>query len=207
MGYGSRYAVGCRFQGIARQIHRAGNVRVEGLLLRCCRHFDCDDMKKALLFFIVLLSLVSCSRKTTSVEKEFMDSVRIERRDTLIQRQILTIADTVYLSDTVFISELKMVTVDADGKVLRTDTEREKKIISNRNAKHYVNAKQEERQTSVTDKEETRKEKENKTVKEKPPILQRFKDSLFQFAAVLLMIIGAWYYFVYSKRSRSKNNP
>lgn len=164
-------------------------------------------MKKALLFFIVLLSLVSCSRKTTSVEKEFTDSVRIERRDTLIQRQILTIADTIYLSDTVFVSELKMVTVDADGKVLRTDTEREKKIISNRNAKHYINAKQEEQQTSVTDKEETRKEKENKTVKEKPPILQRFKDSLFQFAAVLLMIIGAWYYFVYSKRSRSKNNP
>lgn len=164
-------------------------------------------MKKALLFFI-LLSLVSCSRKTTSVEKEFTDSVRIERRDTLIQRQILTIADTVYLSDTVFISELKMVTVDSDGKVLRTDTEREKKIISNRDAKHYINAKQEEQQTSVTDKEETRKEKEkeNKTVKEKPPILQRFKDSLFQLAAVLLMIIGAWYYFVYSKRSRSKNN-
>ena len=158
-------------------------------------------MKKALLFFIVLLSLVSCSRKTTSIEKEFTDSVRIERRDMLIQRQILTIADTV------FVYELKMVTVDADGKVLRTDTEREKKIISNRNAKHYINAKQEERQTSVTDKEETRKEKENKTVKEKPPILQRFKDSLFQFAAVLLMIIGAWYYFVYSKRSRSKNNP
>lgn len=158
-------------------------------------------MKKALLFFIVLLSLVSCSRKTTSVEKEFTDSVRIERRDTLIQRQILTIADTVYLSDTVFISELKMVTVDADGKVLRTDTEREKKIISNRNAKHFINAKQEEQRTSVTDKEETRKEKE------KPPILQRFKDSLFQLAAVLLMIIGAWYYFVYSKRSRSKNNP
>ena len=127
--------------------------------------------------------------------------MRIERRDMLIQRQILTIADTV------FVYELKMVTVDADGKVLRTDTEREKKIISNRNAKHYINAKQEERQTSVTDKEETRKEKENKTVKEKPPILQRFKDSLFQFAAVLLMIIGAWYYFVYSKRSRSKNNP
>mgnify|MGYP001140374638 CR=1 FL=1 len=163
-------------------------------------------MKKALLFFIVLLSLVSCSRKTTSVEKEFTDSVRIERRDTLIQRQILTIADTVYLSDTVFITELTMVTVDSDGKVLRTDTEREKKIISNRNA-NYVNAKQEERQTSVTDKEETRKEKENKTVKEKPPILQRFKDSLFQLAAVLLMIIGAWYYFVYPKRSRSKNNP
>lgn len=161
-------------------------------------------MKKALLFFIVLLSLVSCSRKTTSVEKEFTDSVRIERRDTLIQRQILTIADTVYLSDTVFVYELKMVTVDADGKVLRTDTEREKKIISNRNAKHYINAKQEERQTSVTDKEETIKEKENKTVKEKPPILQRFKDSLFQFAAVLLMIIGAWYYFVYSKRSKKR---
>lgn len=159
-------------------------------------------MKKALLFFIVLLSLVSCSRKTTSIEKEFTDSVRIERRDTLIQRQILTIADTVYLSDTVFVYELKMVTVDEDGKVLRTDTEREKKIISNRNAKHYINAKQEERQTSVTDKEETRKEKENKTVKEKPPIMQRFKDSLFQFAAVLLMIIGAWYYFVYSKRSK-----
>ena len=159
-------------------------------------------MKKALLFFIVLLSLVSCSRKTTSVEKEFTDSVRIERRDTLIQRQILTIADTVYLSDTVFVYELKMVTVDADGKVLRTDTERENKIISNRNAKHYINVKQEEQQTSVTDKEETRKEKENKTVKEKPPILQRFKDSLFQFAAVLLMIIGAWYYFVYSKRSK-----
>lgn len=159
-------------------------------------------MKKALLFFIVLLSLVSCSRKTTSVEKEFTDSVRIERRDTLIQRQILTIADTVYLSDTVFVYELKMVTVDEDGKVLRTDTEREKKIISNRNAKHYINAKQEERQTSVTDKEETRKEKENKTVKEKPSIMQRFKDSLFQFAAVLLMIIGAWYYFVYSKRSK-----
>lgn len=161
-------------------------------------------MKKALLFFIVLLSLVSCSRKTTSVEKEFTDSVRIERRDTLIQRQILTIADTVYLSDTVFVYELKMVTIDEDGKVLRTDTEREKKIISNRNAKHYINAKQEERQTSVTDKEETRKEKENKTVKEKPPILQRFKDSLFQFAAVLLMIIGAWYYFVYSKRSKKR---
>lgn len=161
-------------------------------------------MKKALLFFIVLLSLVSCSRKTTSVEKEFTDSVRIERRDALIQRQILTIADTVYLSDTVFVSELKMVTVDADGNVLRTDTEREKKIISNRNAKHYINAKQEEQQTSVTDKEETRKEKENKTVKEKPPILQRFKDSLFQFAAVLLMIIGAWYYFVYSKRSKKR---
>lgn len=161
-------------------------------------------MKKALLFFLVLLSLVSCSRKTTSVEKEFTDSVRIERRDTLIQRQILTIADTVYLSDTVFVYELKMVTVDADGKVLRTDTERGKKIISNRNAKHYINAKQEERQTSVTDKEETRKEKENKTVKEKPPILQRFKDSLFQFAAVLLMIIGAWYYFVYSKRSKKR---
>lgn len=159
-------------------------------------------MKKALLFFIVLLSLVSCSRKTTSVEKEFTDSVRIERRDTLIQRQILTIADTVYLSDTVFVYELKMVTIDEDGKVLRTDTEREKKIISNRDAKHYFNAKQEEQQTSVTDKEETRKEKENKTVKEKPPILQRFKDSLFQFAAVLLMIIGAWYYFVYSKRSK-----
>lgn len=159
-------------------------------------------MKKALLFFIVLLSLVSCSRKTTSIEKEFTDSVRIERRDTLIQRQILTIADTVYLSDTVFVYELKMVTVDEDGRVLRTDTEREKKIISNRNAKHYINAKQEERQTSVTDKEETRKEKENKTVKEKPPIMQRFKDSLFQFAAVLLMIIGAWYYFVYSKRSK-----
>lgn len=161
-------------------------------------------MKKALLFFIVLLSLVSCSRKTTSVEKEFTDSVRIERRDTLIQRQILTIADTVYLSDTVFVYELKMVTIDEDGKVLRTDTEREKKIISNRNAKHYINAKQEEQQTSVTDKEETRKEKENKTVKEKPPILQRFKDSLFQFAAVLLMIIGAWYYFVYSKRSKKR---
>lgn len=161
-------------------------------------------MKKALLFFIVLLSLVSCSRKTTSVEKEFTDSVRIERRDTLIQRQILTIADTVYLSDTVFVYELKMVTVDSDGKVLRTDTECEKKIISNRNAKHYINAKQEEQQTSVTDKEETRKEKENKTVKEKPPILQRFKDSLFQFAAVLLMIIGAWYYFVYSKRSKKR---
>ena len=161
-------------------------------------------MKKALLFFIVLLSLVSCSRKTTSVEKEFTDSVRIERRDTLIQRQILTIADTVYLSDTVFVYELKMVTVDADGKVLRTDTEREKKIISNRNAKHFINAKQEEQRTSVTDKEETRKEKENKTVKEKPPILQRFKDSLFQFASVLLMIIGAWYYFVYSKRSKKR---
>lgn len=161
-------------------------------------------MKKALLFFIVLLSLVSCSRKTTSVEKEFTDSVRIERRDTLIQRQILTIADTVYLSDTVFVYELKMVTIDEDGKVLRTDTEREKKIISNRDAKHYFNAKQEEQQTSVTDKEETRKEKENKTVKEKPPILQRFKDSLFQFAAVLLMIIGAWYYFVYSKRSKKR---
>ena len=161
-------------------------------------------MKKALLFFIVLLSLVSCSRKTTSVEKEFTDSVRIERRDTLIQRQILTIADTVYLSDTVFITELTMVTVDSDGKVLRTDAEREKKIISNRNAKHFINAKQEERQTSVTDKEETRKEKENKTVKEKPPILQRFKDCLFQFAAVLLMIIGAWYYFVYSKRSKKR---
>lgn len=159
-------------------------------------------MKKALFFFVVLLSLVSCSRKTTSVEKEFTDSVRIERRDTLIQRQILTIADTVYLSDTVFVYELKMVTIDEDGKVLRTDTEREKKIISNRDAKHYINAKQEEQQTSVTDKEETKKEKENKTVKEKPPILQRFKDSLFQFAAVLLMIIGAWYYFVYSKRSR-----
>ena len=140
-------------------------------------------MKKALLFFIVLLSLVSCSRKTTSVEKEFTDSVRIERRDTLIQRQILTIADTVYLSDTVFITELTMVTVDSDGKVLRTDTEREKKIISNINAKHYVNAKQEERQTSVTGKEQ---------------------DSLFQFAAVLLMIIGAWYYFVYSKRSKKR---
>lgn len=159
-------------------------------------------MKKALLFFIVLLSLVSCSRKTTSVEKEFMDSVRIERRDTLIQRQILTIADTVHLSDTVFITELTMVTVDSDGKVLRTDTEREKKIISNRDAKHFINAQREQRQTSVTDKEETRKEKENKTVKEKPPILQRFKDCLFQFAAVLLMIIGAWYYFVYSKRSK-----
>lgn len=159
-------------------------------------------MKKALLFFIVLLSLVSCSRKTTSVEKEFTDSVRIERRDTLIQRQILTIADTVYLSDTVFVYELKMVTVDLDGKVLRTDTEREKKIISNRDAKHFINAQREQRQTSVTDKEETRKEKENKTVKEKPPILQRFKDCLFQFAAVLLMIIGAWYYFVYSKRSK-----
>ena len=157
-------------------------------------------MKKALLFFIVLLSLVSCSRKTTSVEKEFTDSVRIERRDTLIQRQILTIADTVYLSDTVFITELTMVTVDSDGKVLRTDTEREKKIISNRDAKHFINAQREQRQTSVTDKEETRKE--NKTVKEKPPILQRFKDCLFQFAAVLLMIIGAWYYFVYSKRSK-----
>jgi hypothetical protein len=161
-------------------------------------------MKKALLFFIVLLSLVSCSRKTTSVEKEFMDSVRIERRDTLIQRQILTIADTVYLSDTVFVYELKMVTIDEDGKVLRTDTEREKKIISNRDAKHFINAQREQRQTSVTDKEETRKEKENKTVKEKPPILQRFKDSLFQFAAVLLMIIGAWYYFVYSKRSKKR---
>lgn len=161
-------------------------------------------MKKALLFFIVLLSLVSCSRKTTSVEKEFMDSVRIERRDTLIQRQILTIADTVYLSDTVFVYELKMVTVDSDGKVLRTDTEREKKIISNRDAKHFINVQREQRQTSVTDKEETRKEKENKTVKEKPPILQRFKDCLFQFAAVLLMIIGAWYYFVYSKRSKKR---
>lgn len=163
-------------------------------------------MKKVLFFFIVLLSLVSCSRKTTSVEKEFTDSVRIERCDTLIQRQILTIADTIYLSDTVFVSELKMVTVDADGKVLRTDTEREKKIISNRNAKHFINAKQEEQQTSVNDKKETRKEKEkeNKTVKEKPPILQRFKDSLFQFAAVLLMIIGAWYYFVYSKRSKKR---
>lgn len=161
-------------------------------------------MKKALLFFIVLLSLVSCSRKTTSVEKEFTDSVRIERRDTLIQRQILTIADTVYLSDTVFITELTMVTVDSDGKVLRTDTEREKKIISNRDAKHFINAQREQRQTSVTDKEETRKEKENKTVKEKPPILQRFKDCLFQFAAVLLMIIGAWYYFVYSKRSKKR---
>lgn len=33
MGYGSRYAVGCHFQGIARQIYRAGDVRVEGLLL------------------------------------------------------------------------------------------------------------------------------------------------------------------------------
>lgn len=164
-------------------------------------------MKKALLFFIVLLSLVSCSRKTTSVEKEFTDSVRIERRDTLIQRQILTIADTVYLSDTVFVYELKMVTVDADGKVIRTDTEREKKIISTRDAKHFVNAQQEEQQTSVTDKKEARREKEKETVKEKPPILQRFKDSLFQLAAVLLMIIGAWYYFVYSKRSRSKNNP
>ena len=161
-------------------------------------------MKKALLFFIVLLSLVSCSRKTTSVEKEFTDSVRIERRDTLIQRQILTIADTVYLSDTVFITELTMVTVDSDGKVLRTDAEREKKIISNRNAKHFINAKQEEQRTSVTDRKETRKDKENKTVKEKPPILQRFKDSLFQFAAVLLMIIGAWYYFVYSKRSKKR---
>lgn len=161
-------------------------------------------MKKALLFFIVLLSLVSCSRKTTSVEKEFTDSVRIERRDTLIQRQILTIADTVYLSDTVFVYELKMVTIDEDGKVLRTDTEREKKIISNRNAKHFINAKQEGQRTSVTDKKETRKEKENKTVKEKPPILQRFKDCLFQFAAVLLMIIGAWYYFVYSKRSKKR---
>lgn len=161
-------------------------------------------MKKALLFFIVLLSLVSCSRKTMSVEKEFTDSVRIERRDTLIQRQILTIADTVYLSDTVFISELTKVTIDADGNILRTDTEREKKIISNRNAKHYFNAQREQRQTSVTDKEETRKEKENKTVKEKPPILQRFKDCLFQFAAVLLMIIGAWYYFVYSKRSKKR---
>ena len=161
-------------------------------------------MKKALLFFFVLLSLVSCSRKTTSVEKEFTDSVRIERRDTLIQRQILTIADTVYLSDTVFITELTMVTVDSDGKVLRTDTKREKKIISNRDAKHFINAQREQRQTSVTDKEETRKEKENKTVKEKPPILQRFKDCLFQFAAVLLMIIGAWYYFVYSKRSKKR---
>lgn len=161
-------------------------------------------MKKALLFFIVLLSLVSCSRKTTSIEKEFTDSVRIERCDTLIQRQILTIADTVYISDTVFITELTIVTVDSDGKILRTDTEREKKIISNRDAKHYINAKQEEQQTSVTDKKETRKEKENKTVKEKPPILQRFKDSLFQFAAVLLIIIGAWYYFVYSKRSKKR---
>ncbi len=161
-------------------------------------------MKKALLFFIVLLSLVSCSRKTTSVEKEFTDSVRIERRDTLIQRQILTIADTVYLSDTVFISELTMVTVDADGKVIRTDTEREKKIISNRDAKHFVNAQQEEQQTSITDKKEARREKEKETVKEKSPILQRFKDSLFQFAAVLLMIIGAWYYFVYSKRSKKR---
>ena len=128
--------------------------------------------------------------------------MRIERRDTLIQRQILTIADTVYLSDTVFVYELKMVTIDEDGKVLRTDTEREKKIISSRNAKHFINAKQEEQRTSVTDKKETRKEKENKTVKEKPPILQRFKDCLFQFAAVLLMIFGAWYYFVYSKRSK-----
>ena len=161
-------------------------------------------MKKALLFFIVLLSLVSCSRKTTSVEKEFTDSVRIERRDTLIQRQILTIADTVYLSDTVFISELTMVTVDADGKVIRTDTEREKKIISNRDAKHFVNAQQEEQQTSITDKKEARREKEKETVKEKSPSLQRFKDSLFQFAAVLLMIIGAWYYFVYSKRSKKR---
>lgn len=97
-----------------------------------------------------------------------------------------------------------MVTVDSDGKVLRTDTEREKKIISNRDAKHFINAQREQRQTSVTDKEETRKEKENKTVKEKPPILQRFKDCLFQFAAVLLMIIGAWYYFVYSKRSKKR---
>lgn len=128
--------------------------------------------------------------------------MRIERRDTLIQRQVLTIADTVYLSDTVFISELTKVTIDADGNILRTDTERERKIISNRDAKHFINAQREQRQTSVTDKEETRKEKENKTVKEKPPILQRFKDSLFQFAAVLLMIIGAWYYFVYSKRSK-----
>lgn len=161
-------------------------------------------MKKALLFFIVLLSLVSCSRKTTSVEKEFTDSVRIEKRDTLIQRQILAIADTVYLSDTVFVSELKIVTVDADGKVIRTDTEREKKIISNRDAKHFVNAQQEKQQTRVTDKKEARKEKENKTIRKKPPILQRFKDSLFQFAAVLLMIIGAWYYFVYSKRSKKR---
>ena len=122
----------------------------------------------------------------------------------MIQRQILTIADTVYLSDTVFISELTMVTVDADGKVIRTDTEREKKIISNRDAKHFVNAQQEEQQTSITDKKEARREKEKETVKEKSPILQRFKDSLFQFAAVLLMIIGAWYYFVYSKRSKKR---
>lgn len=130
--------------------------------------------------------------------------MRIERRDTLIQRQILTIADTVYISDTVFVSELTMVTVDSDGKILRTDTEREKKIISNRDAKHYINAQQEEQQTSVTEKKEARREKEKETVKEKPPILQRFKDSLFQFAAVLLMIIGAWYYFVYSKRSKKR---
>lgn len=159
-------------------------------------------MKKALLFFIVLLSLVSCSRKTTGVEREATDSVRIERHEALKQRQILLIADTLYLSDTIFVSEKTKVTVGTDGKILRTDTEREKRTISNRDTKHIINAQQKEQQTSVIDKKEAKKEKENKIVKEKPPLVQRLQDCLFLLAAVLLMIIGAWYFFVYSKRSK-----
>lgn len=159
-------------------------------------------MKKVILLFIVLLSLVSCSRKTMSVERELRDTVRIEHFDTLYLSKEISVCDTVYLSDTIYISEVIKTTLDAEGKVIRTDTEREKSKISNRNASHVINAQQARQQTSVAKNRETIREKENKVVKEKPPILQRIKDNIYFFAVVLLIIIGAYYYFVYSKRSK-----
>lgn len=159
-------------------------------------------MKRALLLLISVLSLVGCSRRTTGIEREVMDTVRLERCDTLFVDRSIVVRDTVYSSDTILIKEVVKTTLDSAGKVIRTDTEREKSTVSKRDTHHYANASQNRQQTSVDKQQETTKERENKVVKEKPPIFQQLKDGVFLLATALFLVVGCWYYFIYSKRSK-----
>lgn len=157
-------------------------------------------MKRLLLFFVVLLSVVSCSRKSVSLERETHDTLRIERTDTLYVERDMLVRDTIFRIDSIVISEATKITLDADGNVVKTEIERNKEKIVNKGSSHVSNASQTRHDTSKVKEDKSRDNKEKETVTKRTPLLQRLKDNVYWLAASLFVVVACYYFFIYSKR-------
>lgn len=159
-------------------------------------------MKKILLFFLLLLSFVSCSRKSVSIEREVHDTLRIEKSDTIYVERNMLVRDTIFRIDSILISEVSKITLDASGNVVKTEIERNKEKIVNKGSSHVTNATSTRHDTSKVKEDKSHIDKGKETVTKRIPLLQRLKDNVYWLAASLFVIVAGYYFFIYSKRGK-----
>lgn len=91
--------------------------------------------------------------------------------------------------------EGKKITMDASGKIVKTEIERNKEKIVNKGSIHVTNATNTRHDTGKVKEDKSHTDKGKETVTKRTPLLQRLKDNVYWLAASLFVIVAGYYYF------------